>query len=291
MNVIVFGGSGFLGSHVADALSEAGYHVKIFDIVPSPYLRSDQEMIVGNIQDSNLVHESIKDCDLVYNYSGIADIDDADKKPIDSVLLNIYANTIVLEACLREKCKRFIYASTVYVYSKNGGFYRCSKQSAELFIEEYQRKHNLDYTILRYGTLYGPRSDERNSVYRYIYQALTDGKIIASGDKKASREYIYVKDAAKLSVDILDKSYCNTHVTITGQHPIRYHDLLSMINEMMNDTIEIVNVSKDGSTVHYSLTPYSYVPKVGYKLTSNKYTDLGQGLLESIAEIHGNLLK
>ncbi|MCH2389963.1 MAG: NAD-dependent epimerase/dehydratase family protein, partial [Nitrospinales bacterium] len=55
-NVIVFGGSGFLGSHVADNLSEHGYNVTLFDIQPSPYIRPDQTMIVGDILNSDKVN-------------------------------------------------------------------------------------------------------------------------------------------------------------------------------------------------------------------------------------------
>ena len=61
-----------------------------------------------------------------------------------------------------------MFASTIYVYSLDGNFYRCSKQAAESFIEEYNRLFNLDYTILRYGSIYGPRSDNRNGLYKII---------------------------------------------------------------------------------------------------------------------------
>ena len=83
---------------------------------------------------------------------------------------------------------RYIYASTVYVYSRDGGFYRCSKQAAEHYVEEYQRSYGLDYTILRYGSLYGPRSDHRNGLYRIVKNALelgrNDGEIVESKSQK-----------------------------------------------------------------------------------------------------------
>jgi len=293
MNAVVFGGSGFLGSHVADALSDAGYHVKIFDLKPSPYLRSNQEMIIGNILDSEMVNSVLDNADYVYNFSGIADLDDAHTKPSDTILLNIFGNAIILEAAVKAKCKRFIYASSIYVYSEKGGFYRCSKQSSELFIEEYFRRYGLDYTILRYGTIYGTRADHRNSVYRYLYKALNEGVISVRGQMNVSREYIHVRDAAVLSVQILDKKYINTHVTLTGQHPTHFRDLLYMIKEIFNGKVQLDFIYSDDEKDrdHYSLTPYSYVPKVGYKLTSNRYIDLGQGLLECIEEIQYQISK
>ena len=75
-------------------------------------------------------------------------------KQIETVETNILGNVHVLEACRVNNVKRFIYGSTVYVYSREGNFYRCSKQAAEGYVEEYRSAYNLDYTILRYGSLY-----------------------------------------------------------------------------------------------------------------------------------------
>ncbi|MGE0268320.1 MAG: NAD-dependent epimerase/dehydratase family protein [Candidatus Omnitrophota bacterium] len=287
MKVIVFGGSGFVGSHVADSLSDEGYRVTIFDKTISHYLRNDQEMIIGDILDPDAVSDAIEGHDYVYNFAGVADLDDATTRPVDTVRQNIQGTVSILEACRSERVRRLVYASTVYVYSERGGFYRCSKQAAELYIEEYQRKYGLEYTILRYGTVYGPRADESNSVYRYLKQALTGRKIVCSASGKEMREYIYIKDAAKLSVQILsDKKHINNHIIITGHHPMRFTDFLNMINEILGNNIEIELTSADTDSAHYNMTPYSFTPKIGYKLTTDCYLDMGQGLLECINGIN-----
>ena len=93
MNIIVFGGSGFLGSHVVDALVEAGHKVGVYDISKSEYLKPNQQMIVGDILDEQRIRDAIKGCDIVYNFAGIADIDEASTKPIEtvkSVLLSLF---------------------------------------------------------------------------------------------------------------------------------------------------------------------------------------------------------
>ncbi len=282
--VAVFGGSGFLGSHVADALSEAGFKVSIFDKKPSGYLRQGQEMVIGNMLNIDEVRSLVKECDYVYNFGGIADLDDATTKAIDTIRLNIEGNANLLEAAREGKIKRFIYASTIYVYSSKGGFYRCSKQASEIYVEEYKKRFGLDFTILRYGTLYGTRADKRNSVYNYLYQALKKGCITYSGTGEEMREYINVRDAAKLSVNILSEEYRNKHIIITGHHPMNFKHLLKMINEMMDNKIKMTNQGISNGD-HYSLTPYSFNPKIGQKLTSNCYIDMGQGLLECLREI------
>lgn len=287
MKVLVFGGSGFVGSHVADALSDEGYRVTIFDKTTSSYLRQNQEMIIGDILDAEAVQKAVEGCDYVYHFAGIADLDDATTRPSDTVKQNILGTVNILEACRLAKVRRLVYASTVYVYSERGGFYRCSKQAAELYIEEYQRKYGLEYTILRYGTVYGPRADESNSVYRYLKQGLTEKKIVCAASGEEMREYIYIKDAARLSVQILsDKKHVNNHIIITGHHPMRFIDFLNMIKEILGNNVDIQLKSVSTDSAHYNMTPYSFTPKIGYKLTTDCYLDMGQGLLECISGIN-----
>ena len=171
---IVYGGSGFLGSYVADALSDAGYKVRIFDVVSSPHLRPDQEMIQGDILDLQAVKKAAEGCSYVYNFAGIADIAKAAERPVDVTTVNVLGNVHTLEAAVACKAKRFVFASTVYVFSDQGSFYRVSKQAGERYVEAYSEKHDLDYTILRYGSLYGRRASEWNVIYRLVLQALQD---------------------------------------------------------------------------------------------------------------------
>lgn len=288
--VIVFGGSGFLGSHIADVLTEKGYQVALFDIKPSPYLKDGQEMIIGDILDSDFVENAISGCDIVYNLAGIADIDECVQRPIDTIRYNILGNSIVLEASRKAKVKRFIFASSVYVYSQTGSIYKSSKQAAESFIEDYNKLFGLPYTIVRYGSLYGNRADERNSIYRLIKESLIAKKIEYHGSGEEIREYIHVEDAANASVEILSPIYENQHIILTGNQTIKYKDLLNMINEMLGGEIEIIyNNSK--SETHYQVTPYSFNPKLGKKLVSTYYVDMGQGILNIMSEIYASIHK
>jgi len=284
MKVVIFGGSGFLGSHVADALTESGHDVTVFDLKPSPYINARQKMVVGDILDASAVARVLKGADYVYHYAGLSDLDEGHMKSMDTVKQNIMGTVTILEAAVQAGVKRLIYASTIYVYSQLGGFYRCSKQAGELYIEEFQRRHQINYTILRYGTLYGPRSDEKNSIWRYLQQALTEKKMVFHGTGDETREYIHVRDAARLSADILAKEYENQAVIITGHHAMKTKDMLMMIKEIMNNKVDIEFTTKKGS-IHYSITPYSFIPKIGKKLVSNNYEDMGQSLLECVHDM------
>ena len=119
---VVVGGSGFIGSHVADHLSDAGYQVVIYDKIKSQWLRDDQEFVIGDVQDGEKLDQTIVGAEVVYNFAALADLNQALEQPIETVNINILGNLNVMEACRAHGVKRFIYASTVYVHSREGNF-------------------------------------------------------------------------------------------------------------------------------------------------------------------------
>ncbi len=289
MKITVIGGSGFLGSHVADQLSISGHHVRIFDMKVSPWLRPDQEMIVGDLLNLEDIDKAIQDSDIVYHFAALADLNDAITKPIETVKINILGTVQVLELCRKYKIKRFIYASTVYVYSREGGFYRCSKQASEHYIEEYNKAYGLDYTILRYGSLFGPRSDESNGLFRIVRDAIKSGKLqISKVSPEAIREYIHVEDAAKASVVALSDDFKNESIVLTGHEPMSVENFMKMLAEILgfSTQVQFLDSQKSG---HYIRTPYAYQPKLGRKYTPPLHVDLGQGLIQLINEISNDV--
>ncbi len=289
MRVCVIGGSGFLGSHVADQLSAAGHEVRIYDRNPSPWLQDGQTMLVGDLLTFDSLQEAVKGCDVVYNFAALADLNDALDKPIETVKINVLGNVQVLEACRQQGVKRFIYASTVYVYSREGGFYRCSKQAAEHYVEEYQQVYGLDYTILRYGSLYGPRTDHTNGLFRIVKSALETGVLRYEGSPDSLREYIHVEDAARASVAALHDDFRNQSVVLTGQEPMRVLDLLEMLAEILGlkNAVQFIAGEQAG---HYVRTPYAYQPKLGRKYVPPMHVDLGQGLLQLIDVVRSSTM-
>ena len=282
---VVIGGSGFIGSHVADHLSDAGYHVVIYDCNNSKWLRSDQEIIVGDVLDDDKLNLVISGAEVVFNFAALADLNKAIDQPVETININVLGTVKVLEACKKNNVKRFIYASTIYVHSREGGFYRCSKQAAEAYVEEYQRTYGLDYTILRYGSLYGPRADETNGIHRIVKSALENNIVKYEGNSESMREYIHVYDAAKASVDILNDNFINESIVLTGQEPMRGLDMLKMLAEILGLSADSVEFIEDKYAGHYVRTPYAYQPKLGRKYIPPVHVDLGQGLLQIINEI------
>src|SRR5437867_10244924 len=106
MRAVVFGGAGFLGSFVADALTAAGHEPIIFDKVASRYSQPHQKQILGDILDEAAVRDAIAGADVVYDFAGIADIAAASIDPLETVRVNTLGNTVILEASRRAKIRR-----------------------------------------------------------------------------------------------------------------------------------------------------------------------------------------
>lgn len=285
--LLVTGGAGFLGSHLVDELALRGHAVTVLDRKRSSWLPRGVSLIEADLSDRTALAAAAEGKDAIYHLAGFADLNAAKTQPLDTVQANIVGTVQLLEAMRAHGVSRFLFASTAYVYSRDGGFYRCSKQACESYIEEYARTFGLRYTVIRYGSLYGPRADASNGVYRLLRTAMLEGRLAYSGGPDDIREYIHVEDAAKLSADVLDPAFEGHHVTLTGASPTRAADLFTMFQEILGKPIAIDyrHASGPGSG-HYAVTPYAYTPRPGKKLVTTHYVDMGQGLLRMIEDIH-----
>ena len=290
-NVLVFGGSGFLGYYLVRELLSRKYTVVVADIRKDNQFDDLLDYIFCDITNQNDVAECFDNFDfqVVYNLAGFANLDYAIKEPIKTMQMNVIGNMYILEACITNNVKKYVYASSAYAVSNKGSFYGISKLSSEKIIEEYHNKYDLNFTILRYGSVYSERSYDNNYIYNLAKKALLESKIQHVGDGNEIREYIHAGDAAKLSVDVIESpTYDNIHAILTGTERIKRSELFDMINEILNGRVNIEYMSNSLVENHYKFTPYSFSPSLSRKLVANPHIDMGQGLLECIRAIHEN---
>jgi len=288
--VVVFGGCGFIGSYVVEELLNNDYIVVAADLKSSKYI-SEKAFIRCDILDAKSVNEAVKGANIVYNFAGLANLDDAISNPTKTFELNVMGNLNILEACKIYNIKRFVYASSAYAMSDKGSFYGISKLTSEKLTEEYYKKFGLEFTIIRYGSVYAARNYKNNYIYNLLKEAVKTKEINHSGDGEEIREYIHAIDVAKLAVDIIKQSkFINEHIILTGVERMQRKELFDMINEILGGNLKI-NINLDGYHNHYKITPYSFLPTRSKKLTANPYIDMGQGLVDCLKDIEKNILK
>ena len=288
MKIVVLGGSGFIGSHVADALSRKGHKITIFDKKKSKWLRDDQKMIVGDIFNYNALENAIRSNKIVYNFAALSDMNQAMHEPLSCAKVNILGTVQALNLCLKYKVRRFIHASSIYATSSQGGFYSCSKRAAEDYLVEFNKSYKLNYTILRFGSVYGPRSDKNNGIRIILDKAISQRKIIYMGNKKAVRKYINVLDVARACVETLKSRYENKCIVLTGQKTIKITELLKFLAKVLNINSQIIYKDEKGNTGHYIKTPNSYKAKKGRGLLLKSRINFHHGLLHLIQDIKKN---
>ena len=163
----------------------------------------------------------------------------------------------VLRLCKEYNIKRIIFASTIYVSSRQGGFYRVSKQACELMVEEYKKRFNLNYTIVRFGSIYGPRSSKNNGLTKIIFNFLKKKRFEYGGTSKAKRRFIHVFDAAKSSIEMIKPRYRNKKILITGKKIIKIISVLKTISKILNINKK-PKFNNKKQLGHYDISPYSY---------------------------------
>lgn len=288
--VVVFGGCGFIGSYVVEELINNGYEVIAADIIASSYIK-DKYFVQCDILNKKLVHEIVENADIVYNFAGFANLDDAISNPTRAFELNVMGNLNILEACKTCHIKRFVYASSAYAMSDKGSFYGISKLTSEKIIEEYYKKFGLQFTIVRYGSVYGERDYHNNYIYNLLKTAMKTNAINHSGDGEEIREYIHAADVAKMAIQIIESDeFINQHIILTGVERMKRKELFEMVNEILGNRLTI-NLNKNGYHNHYKTTPYSFSPTRSKKLTANPYIDMGQGLIDCLKDIEENNAK
>ena len=281
--ILILGGSGFLGSHVVDELIQKKYYVTIFDLKKNYWINIKAKFVKGNITNYKLLENEIKKHDVVYNFAGVSDLDEALQNPIKSIEFNILANSKILSFCVKYKIKRYVYSSSIYAKSTEGGFYRCSKLAAEQYIIEFNKSKKLAYTILRYGSLYGPRAGLNNGLRKIIGKAIKSKKLIYYGNKLALRKYIHVLDAAKASVKILSNAYKNKTVNLTGKYSYKIKDVFMFLAKNLKIKSNFIFKNKKNNG-HYVKNPKNFKIDHGKIYNLEKPINFYEELLQMIKE-------
>ena len=226
-NVLITGGSGFIGSYVVDALVKNKYKVTILDL--NHPKRKDVKFIQGSILDKSIIRSALKNINIIFHLAAVSDITKVKEIPLKTIKTNILGTTFLLEGARNANIDRFVFAGSIYSYGAAGNLYTTSKTASELIIKNYKLIYGQKFTILRYATAYGPRNREVDAVSIFVRRALKNLDLIIHGNGQQKRNYVCAEDLGYGSLFALEKKATNKIITLVSKRDTKIIDLARMI--------------------------------------------------------------
>jgi GDP-D-mannose 3',5'-epimerase len=264
--ILVAGGNGFVGSHLAKYLLDQENFVRVVDISPNEYVMGKycSEQLRLDLRKWRNCLAATKGMDRVYNLAAnMGGIGFITHVGADVMRDNSLINTYLLEACRRNRAKRYFFSSSACVYptyrqtdpnvkglreedaypADPDNFYGWEKLLSEKVCEAYHRDYGLDIRVARYHNIYGPegtykggREKSPAALCRKVAEASDPGEIIVWGDGKQTRSYCYVDDCVR-GTWMLMESDCDKPMNIGSERLVTVDELADMIIKISGKTI------------------------------------------------------
>ena len=250
--VLVTGGAGFIGSHIADKLLAAGYKVAILDSLLTGRIGnvpSEASFYQSDIRDNNLedVFRLISP-DYVLHQAAVANVRESLEEPVLYANVNLVGSLNLLQCCHKYAVKKIVYASTggaVYGEPKNLPIeeshsiqpldpYGASKHHVEHHLHILWENYGLKFTTLRYSNVYGPRQDPNGEagVVAIFSRSMLQGKnVTINGNGNQKRDFVYVEDIARANLLALTNGNCTEYNLGTGT-ATSVNQLFEMLREL-----------------------------------------------------------
>ena len=251
MRLLVTGGSGFIGSHVADKAIAAGHDVVVLDTRESPY---GVETILGDVTDLDDVAAAARGVDAIVHLAAMADVNEVTEAPVTTEAVNSRGTLAVLEAARAERC-RVVYASTIWVYGEHANgvatedspvgiprhFYTATKLAGEMYCHSYGELYGVEHTILRFGIPYGPRARPAAVLPAFVQRAHEGEPLTIAGTGGQSRRFVYVEDLAEGVVAALAPGAANRTYNLVGDESVTILEIAQLVRELVQP-VEIVHL-------------------------------------------------
>ncbi|MCL5038029.1 MAG: NAD-dependent epimerase/dehydratase family protein [Chloroflexi bacterium] len=286
MRILVTGGAGFIGSHVVDSFLKEGHEVAVIDDLSTGKLANINpgaefyEAGIGSPQAGDVFKEFKPD--VVCHHAAQIDVRKSVSDPVHDARINILDAVRLLENCREYGVKKIIYASTGGAIYGEPEYIPCdenhpvrplagygtSKFCFEQYIGLYNRLYGMEYTILRYANVYGPRQDpmgEAGVVAIFCGRLLSKKAPVIFGDGEQTRDYVYVGDIAGANLLALDRASGLTMNIGTGVQT-SVNRIFSVLTGIMGvDTESVYEAVRPGEVMHIALDARLAGEKLGWK--------------------------
>lgn len=226
MRVVITGGAGFQGSHLAEGCLKAGHEVTILNTFSEVSLDNingfadDVNVVWGSITDPEIVEKTVRRQDVVIHMAARINVDESISTPLSSVSVNVIGTCNILEAA-KEHDVRLIFASSTEVYGSTSqkdaneksemrphSPYAASKTAADRMCYAYGKTYGQDITIMRACNLFGPRQKSGKGgavIPIFVERALSGEPLIVNGSGEQRREYMHVSDLVQAYLLVLGR--------------------------------------------------------------------------------------
>jgi len=253
--VVVTGGSGFIGSHVVDALMDAGHKVTVLDHRSRPH-RDDVAYEDVDLMEMSSVLAATKGAEHIFHLAAVSNVNYAHKYPVYSTALNIMGTAHVLESARINGAARVYLASTVWVYNGApngkpadesvpfyldgaGHIYTSSKMACEMLCHNYRQLYQVPFTVLRYGIPYGPRMREELLIPVFLKKALGGQPLTVAGKGDQFRKFVYVRDMADAHVLAMGERAVNQTYNLEGRRQVTILEVAEGLKKLLGDHVRI----------------------------------------------------
>jgi UDP-glucose 4-epimerase len=298
--VLVTGGAGFIGSHTVEALLEKGYKVFVLDNLSTGKIDNIKNekltFIKGDIQDFDLVKKIMKKVDAVIHLAAIASVAQSIDQPIQTHDVNVTGTLNVFLSAVENNIKKVVYASSAAIYGANENIplleqceakpisnYGAHKYINEIYAKLFNETSKTNFLILRYFNVYGPRQSLTGGypavIPNFCLKILNNENVKVFGDGKQYRDFIFVKDLAKINVLCLESDKIKESVLNVGTGIST--DLNNLIKNLENITNIKAKVKKEKMRKGDVKKSLANIEQLSRKIRI-KYTPLVEGLSETL---------
>ncbi|MFZ2541498.1 MAG: NAD-dependent epimerase/dehydratase family protein [Gallionella sp.] len=295
--ILVTGGAGFIGSHIVEELLARGFSVVVLDDLSTGKLENlppdmaSLRIIVGSILNPDTVCEAVVGCDAVIHLAAIASVQASIENPIFTHQVNFDGTLLLLEYARQAGVKRFLFASSAAVYgnategavSENVPVspltpYAIDKLAGEYYLKHYYRTFGLEYTAFRFFNVYGPRQNPA-SPYSGVISIFAANSIAGKplkvfGDGKQTRDFVYVKDVARMLVaTIKNHAMSGKVINIGTGESTSLLDIIEKMGMILNKTIEVEYTDARVGDIRHSLADVRLLRSLCCETTSTSILD------------------
>jgi len=261
--VLILGADGFIGSNLTKSLLKDGnYEIRVFDLFKngiSRNLESDKDKIEfypGDFLNKSDIKKALKDVDYVFHLVSLTTPGSSMNDPIIDIDTNIRGTVSLLDECVKNDIKKFIFSSSggsIYgnqnkeKYSERDKTkpispYAISKLAVEKYLEYYKTHKGLDYLILRYSNPYGRNQNiigSQGIVPIFLNLVAQKEPITIFGDGENVRDYIYIDDLVDTTKRLFDKNSKYDMYNIGSGEGVSINEVVDTIKEVTGEDVKI----------------------------------------------------